>query len=209
MGGIMTSFLDILLLSLLLGIKHSIEPDHVIAVSSLVTESKKISGAMKLGFFWGLGHTVVLFIIGSSFILLKSTLPESISTILESLVGIMLIYFGVKALINRKHEHTHFDAHSGYIKSVIMGVIHGLSGSGALIVLTMSTVATFFEAVNFILIFGFGTIMGMMASTTLISIPFVSSNNTKNLNQSMTIIVSAISIFYGIYYTISHIAAMI
>lgn len=205
----MNPIIEVLILSLLLGIKHSIEPDHVIAVSTIVTKSKKIDNAMKLGLFWGLGHTAVLFVIGGAFILLKGTVSESISSSLEVLVGFMLIYFGFKALTSPHGNHSHQDLKSGYFRSILMGVIHGLSGSGALIILTMSTVKTPLEGINFILIFGFGTILGMMASTTMISLPFVATSGTEAINKKITVGVSIISILYGVYYTLTHLIAVL
>ncbi|MBS4214616.1 urease accessory protein UreH domain-containing protein [Neobacillus rhizophilus] len=218
-------FLSVLALGFVLGIKHAIEPDHVIAVSTIASQSKKLLRSSLAGVFWGIGHTATLFIIGIIIILMKGEIPEKWVMSLEFLVGIMLVYLGVSTVLSfknihlhqhnhdeeehkhvhshnfsGKHEHKHKHKNVSYLKSMVIGLIHGLAGSGAMVLLTMSTVNSVWEAAIYILIFGVGTIIGMLFFTTIIGIPFVFSSKKVGLNKSLTQITGLISILFGIFY---------
>jgi len=218
-------FLSILALGFALGIKHAIEPDHVIAVSTIASQSKKLFKSTLAGVFWGIGHTATLFIIGVILILMKGEIPEKWAMSLEFLVGIMLVYLGLTTITSfknihvhqheqdeDKHKHVHSHSHDGqhlhkhqprnvsYMKSLFIGLVHGLAGSGAMVLLTMSTVKNVWEAAVYILIFGVGTILGMLFFTTIIGIPFVFSAKKRVLNQTLSRLTGVISIVFGMYY---------
>lgn len=204
-------FLSILALGFVLGIKHAIEPDHVIAVSTIASQSKKLFRSSLAGVFWGIGHTATLFIIGIILILMKGEIPEKWAMSLEFLVGIMLVYLGVSTVLLFKNIHVHQHEHDGekhvhhhknvsYMKSLMIGLVHGLAGSGAMVLLTMNTVKSVWESVIYILIFGVGTITGMLFFTTIIGIPFVFSAKKLSLNKTLTQITGAISVAFGIFY---------
>lgn len=203
--------LSILALGFVLGIKHAIEPDHVIAVSTIASHSKKLSRSSLSGVYWGIGHTATLFLIGVLFILLKGEIPEKWAMSLEFLVGVMLVYLGIRAVgfFKNVHEHEHErererergQGHpTSYAKSAVVGLIHGLAGSGAMILLTMNTVDSLWEGAFYILIFGVGTIVGMLLFTTLIGIPFVLSAKKLTLNKKLTQITGIVSVTFGVYY---------
>ncbi|PIC64081.1 urease accessory protein UreH [Sporosarcina sp. P13] len=211
-------FLSILSLGFVLGIKHAIEPDHVIAVSTIASQSKKLSRSSLAGVFWGIGHTATLFIVGIILIFLKGDIPEKWAMSLEFLVGIMLVYLGITTILSLKKIHTHGHAgeeHKGqhghnhqhknvsYVKSMLIGLVHGLAGSGAMVLLTMSTVKSAWEGAIYILIFGAGTVIGMLFFTTIIGIPFVFSAKKLNLNKTLTQIIGVISVSFGVYYMYS------
>ncbi|WP_226665229.1 urease accessory protein UreH [Metabacillus litoralis] len=201
------SFISVLFLGFILGIKHSIEPDHIIAVATIAGKTKKLSRSSLAGVFWGIGHTFTLFIVGMFFIIMKGQLPEVWTLSLEMFVGFMLIYLGITSMVgtkknSRNPEHTHqVKEKTPYLKSMIIGSIHGIAGSAALVLLTMSTVKTIWEGALYILIFGCGTIIGMLCFTTLIGIPFTISKQ-KNLTLNTLLIRTAgvISFFFGLYY---------
>lgn len=217
--------LSILALGFVLGIKHAIEPDHVIAVSTIASRSKNLWRSSLAGVFWGIGHTVTLFIVGMILMLMKGEIPEKWAMSFEFLVGIMLVYLGMTSILSFKnihlhkyghdgveHKHVHAEGHSGkhdhghqhkgisYVKSMIVGLVHGLAGSAAMILLTMSTVKSVWEGSIYILIFGAGTVIGMLFFTTIIGIPFVLSAKKENINKALSQITGAISTGFGIYY---------
>jgi ABC-type nickel/cobalt efflux system permease component RcnA len=219
------TFLSVLALGFILGIRHAIEPDHVIAVSTIASQSKKLWHASLAGVFWGIGHTVTLFIVGIIIILMKGEIPEKWAMSLEFLVGIMLVYLGIKTIIAFKHIHIHRHTHDGedhkhvhthtnsgshehkhqhrntrYLNSLLIGLVHGLAGSGAMVLLTMSTVKSVGEAAIYIFIFGGGTILGMLFFTTIIGIPFVLSKKRTSISGSLGILTGVISTIFGVYY---------
>ena len=107
------SFLSILALGFVLGIKHAIEPDHVIAVTTIASQSKKLLRSSLAGVFWGIGHTATLFIVGVILIFMKGEIPEEWAMSLEFLVGIMLVYLGVTTILSFKNIHIHQHEHDG------------------------------------------------------------------------------------------------
>jgi sulfite exporter TauE/SafE len=208
------SFLSILALGFVLGIKHAIEPDHVIAVSTIASQSKKLFRSSLAGVFWGIGHTATLFIVGIILLIMKGQIPEKWAMSLEFLVGIMLVYLGISTITSLKKIHVHQHEHDSetinqhgnqqknlsYIKSMVIGLVHGLAGSGAIVLLTMSTVKSVLESAFYILIFGFGTVIGMLFFTTILGISFIFSAKRLKLNKTLTQITGVVSTVFGIYY---------
>jgi len=217
------NFFNILILGFILGIKHAVEPDHIIAVSTIASQSKKLLRSSLAGVFWGIGHTLTIFSVGMVFILIKGEIPLNWAMSMEFLVGIMLVYLGVSSYLSYKknkihvHEHEHegfmhnhfhlkLSIHNhnkkgiSYFKSVIIGFVHGLAGSAAMIILTMSTVNNPVQGAFYIAVFGLGTVVGMLIFTTIIGIPFVLSSKRTSINLRLTLFAGFISIFFGLYY---------
>ena len=98
-------------LGLLLGLRHSLDPDHVVAVSTIVSEYRNPFRSFWVGVSWGLGHTTTLLLIGIVIIALRLTIPDRLSLLLEFLVGIMLVGLGVQVIYKwrkgRLHQHLH------------------------------------------------------------------------------------------------------
>jgi len=219
------SLLSTLAFGFILGIKHAIEPDHVIAVSTIASRSKKLWRSSLAGVFWGIGHTATLFIVGLVLILMNGEIPDKWAMSLEFLVGIMLVYLGITSILSFKNIHTHEHEHDGelhkhfhshkydsehehkhqhkdvfYMKSMLVGLVHGLAGSAAMTLLTMSTVKSVWEGAVYILVFGVGTVVGMLLFTTVIGIPFVISAKKIKINKALTQITGVISTAFGFYY---------
>lgn len=198
------SLLSVLLIGLILGIKHSTEPDHIIAVATIVSKSKKLSQSTLTGVFWGIGHTSTLFIVGMMLVLMKGQMPDKWALSLEFLVGMMLVFLGTKSVFFCKNKltnkHSHAYDRSSFIKVTLIGFVHGLAGSAAMVLLTMSTVSNEWEGALYILIFGLGTILGMLSVTTIIGIPFVFSKKDMSINRFLTQFAGGVSFLFGIYY---------
>lgn len=209
-----------------LGIKHALEPDHVIAVSTIVSSNRKVSNAIKVGLFWGLGHTLTLLILGLLLIAFKVQVPDQLGSFLEMLVGVMLVYLGAKSLIRLKksrlhvHEHHHHNSQHHHVhshqhtsdhdhqhlsdqmsfKSALIGMVHGVSGSGALVLLVLMTVDTTVEAVGFISIFGLGTAIGMLMSTLMIVSLLKATERHAKTSGRLTTATGWISVCFGLFY---------
>jgi len=187
------STFSVLVIGFMLGLQHAVEADHLAAVSTIVSEKKNLLTASLVGGLWGVGHTVSLFAVGVLVILLKLQISETTETRLEALVGVMLILLGINALRKlstdkvhvhvhehgeREHLHIHAhreaaeESHHGFsVRSVFIGMVHGLAGSAALMLLIVPTIASPALALLYILIFGVGSIGGMMAMSFLIGLP--------------------------------------
>src|SRR5210317_969334 len=105
--------MELLLLGLLIGIHHALEADHLAAVASLVTKEKNLNKrrAMHHGIFWGLGHTLTLFIVGLTFLYLDTLVPDNIAQNLEFIVGIMLLGLGAHVIYRLYRDRIHFHHH--------------------------------------------------------------------------------------------------
>ncbi|WP_353616276.1 sulfite exporter TauE/SafE family protein [Bacillus sp. es.034] len=198
---IQSGLLSILLLGFTLGIKHATEPDHVIAVSTIASQTKRLSRSSLAGIFWGLGHTAILLLIGIIVISFGQHISGSIALSLELIVGMMLVYLGLSGFKSDKAINVVAIKHF-HKKSFLIGGIHGLAGSAALVIMTTAQAQNSREAFLFMLIFGVGTIFGMLLFTTILGLPFLLSLRQKKLSINITRVASIISIVYGVYYMI-------
>lgn len=109
--------LGVLSLGLVYGLKHATEVDHIVAVSTIVSEHRKLSHAAWVGGLWGAGHTISLAVVGSLVLAMRIVIPEQLAGFLELAVALMIIFLGVSATAKafgkrgdfHLHEHTHDD----------------------------------------------------------------------------------------------------
>lgn len=219
----------VLMLGLVLGFKHATEPDHVVAISTIVSGSSKLAKAARIGAVWGLGHTLTLLVIGIVLLSMKWQLSEAFKTVSEALVGAMIVALGAyniwkfreKKVHAHSHRHDsqdrphlHFHGHSNpeshqhqhiepsYVKAAIIGIVHGVAGSGLMVILVMDTTQTMQQALSYIVAFGGGTVLGMTGFSILISTPFLLLNrkgiNLKNRGHQA---INYFSILFGVFYT--------
>lgn len=185
-------------LTIYAGLEHAFEADHLLAINTLVSHRENLKQSLKDGIFWGIGHTTTIFLVGILMIGFKLNIGENIFKNFEAGVGIMLIFLGIyrmsKLYFPKQHIHTHNTSRAAFG----VGLIHGLAGSGALVVLVISQMKTPFEGLMYILIFGLGSIFGMFLAAYLFSIPYTKSVlKSKKLQASLVIISSLLCIIYG------------
>jgi len=221
---------SILLLGFLIGMRHAIEADHVAAVASLVTRSSGFAESMRLGSIWGLGHTLTLFLFGSLAIAMDVSISEQLAHTLEFVVGIMLLLLGMDVIRRvmreriqfQTHQHDngicHFHAYShagvkehaaahahrhpkGFpVRALLVGMMHGMAGSAALIMLALQTVSSPATGLLYILLFGLGSIVGMALLSIAITIPVCrSAGRLPWLHNGLQLSVGAATIFLGSY----------
>jgi ABC-type nickel/cobalt efflux system permease component RcnA len=219
--------LSLLLIGFLIGMRHALEADHVAAVASLISRRCNMNNTLKQGAVWGLGHTITLLLFGSVAILIDSAISEQLAATLEFAVGLMLILLGFDVLRRlykeRVHFHLHrhgqkthhFHAHShaadkehansehqhshGFPKrALLIGLMHGMAGSAALIILTLHTVQSPITGLLYILFFGIGSIIGMAVLSVIIAIPLrYSSNGLTWLYNGLQAIVGVATLSLG------------
>jgi sulfite exporter TauE/SafE len=214
-------------LGLILGVKHALDADHLIAVSTIVSEHKNLKWASLIGAFWGLGHTATLFAVGLVVIGLRVTIPERLALGLEFLVAVMLVVlglnilwqsFGVEKIHLHTHSHnpethTHFHVHGSpeqdhshrhpfrsMRKPFLVGMVHGLAGSAALMLLVLTTIPSPLAALGYIVIFGFGSVGGMLILSSMIGLPFIlTAQRFSRLNRWIRVVAAVASIAFGVY----------
>jgi high-affinity nickel permease len=219
-------------LGFILGLKHAIEADHVVAVSAIVTEHKSIWKSALVGAMWGIGHTLALLVAGLALLLMRSRIPEHVEHALETAVALTIVVLGVGVLLRlfrgktihaHAHEHDghahlhlhthdhgaeHIHAHQHALpwrgKAVFVGVIHGLAGSGALTVLVMQQLPTVITGLVYILVFGVGTIGGMLLMSGLVSVPIAAAAGRYDKLHGLICTLAGLgSVVFGIYYAYS------
>ncbi len=170
-----------------------------------------------IGAFWGAGHTTTLVLVGLSVYLLSVNIPDVFFLSSEFIVGLMLIFLAITTLSNKKlfkikhmhahahedgtvhtHPHDHTSDHKHGHKSYLIGCLHGLAGSGALLVVIAGTLSSPQDILSFILIFGAGSIIGMTLVSSLIGIPFALSNKAVSLEKTLRWIVGSVSFLIGV-----------
>jgi hypothetical protein len=195
----------ILGLGFLIGMQHALEADHIAAVSSIAARRSHVADIVKHGLTWGLGHTLTLFAFAGAAILLGHAIPESVARPLETAVGLMLVGLGGHVLWRlwrdrvHFHQHSHGDgtvhfhahSHAGETKphartahahehgfrwrTLLIGLMHGMAGSAALLVLTVSQASSPAAGLGYIALFGIGSMIGMGALSTVIAVPLAVS----------------------------------
>jgi ABC-type nickel/cobalt efflux system permease component RcnA len=250
----MITLISIIALGFFLGMRHATDPDHVIAVTTIVSRQRSIRHAALIGILWGLGHTITIFLVGSAIILFGVVIPPRLGLTMELSVGLMLILLGVLNLTgftrwitetltpaalhaDGQAAHAHPHQHGDYIHShphhhepeshghaenatpvgwmdrtfgqlgvyqavrpLAIGLVHGLAGSAAVALLVLTTIRDARWAIVYLLVFGIGTIAGMMLITAAIALPFkYSQTRFARLNQGLAIASGLLSIAFGIF----------
>lgn len=213
-------FAAILGLGLLLGMKHALDADHVVAVSTIVAENRKLWRSALIGAFWGLGHTLTLLLVGIAILIFKLTIPEKLALGFEFAVGVMLVILGLLVVRKMVHErwhlhihehegqaHLHWHSHKGIpdhdhvhlpMRSLFVGMVHGLAGSAALMLLILATMKSVWQGILYILVFGLGSMGGMMLITMAISLPFLWAARLEEARRAITALAGLVSISLGI-----------
>ncbi|MDR1555727.1 MAG: hypothetical protein LBS88_01680 [Tannerellaceae bacterium] len=212
----------LLIYALYEGLLHAFEADHILAVTNIVSQRNKIFPALKDGILWGLGHTSTIFLIGIIMIFFKVNIPDSSFSYFEAAVGLMLILVASYRLYvffkkersetvhTHKHEHAgenrmphihvHFRNENLHKASYGIGLVHGLAGSGALVVLVMTQIKTLTSSLLYLAIFGVGSIIGMTLVAGVFSVPFSKKLiNLRWLRTALVLVSSVLCFAYGCY----------
>jgi len=217
----MITFLSIIAIGFFLGMRHATDPDHVIAVTTIVSRQNKISRAAWTGIFWGVGHTLTIFVVGTAIILFGVVIPARLGLSMELSVALMLVLLGAMNVaafmrsarsvpsVESGETHSHPHSHGDYVhthphshapeshphavdktpvarmdrlfgkigiyrqlRPLVVGIVHGLAGSAAVALLVLTTIRDPRWAIAYLLVFGVGTVAGMMLITMSIASAF-------------------------------------
>lgn len=188
-----------LAIGFLLGLRHALEADHIAAVAALVTGMTSTRQAMIRGIAWGSGHTLTLLALGGTVALLGTEIPAAVERWLELAVGVMLVLIGLDTIRSYRRLHVHEHHHGGEShvhihahdlardhddgahrhahrslssgRALAVGMVHGLAGSAALVVLAAASFDTAAGALGFVALFGVGSIAGMAVMSAIVALP--------------------------------------
>jgi hypothetical protein len=248
----MIGFFSILAVGFFLGMRHATDPDHVIAVTTIVSNQRNVVRSALIGAFWGVGHTVTIFVVGAGIILFNLVIPVRLGLSMELSVSVMLIILGVAnvagflrsmpaSAIPAQDEaevvHSHSHSHGGYIHShshvhlpesyphspdhtpltwldhafgrnglyqylrpFVIGVVHGLAGSAAVALLVLTTIRNVHWAIAYLLIFGVGTIAGMMLITMSLASAFtIAGRGREKFSRRLAFASGLLSLGFGLF----------
>jgi high-affinity nickel-transport protein len=246
-----TSLAVVVALGFFLGMRHATDPDHVIAVSTIVARYRRPRHAALIGIAWGIGHTLTILAVGGGIILLGWVIPARVGLSLEFSVGVMLMVLGaltLKGAIRRATEtiaqageddgvtHAHPHRHGDYVHShqhhhhpdthphgaeqtplarldrwlggmrlyqlarpLVVGLVHGLAGSAAVALLVLAAIGNSGWAVVYLLVFGLGTVVGMMLVTLLVAWPFAYAGaRMDGWQRGLRLASGAVSLAFGL-----------
>src|SRR6266851_1976872 len=200
----MFTLLPIAALGFFLGIRHATDPDHVIAVSTIVSRERGIQSAALIGILWGVGHTFTILAAGGAIVLFGVVIPSRVGLTMEFSVALMLILLGgttVSGILRpRGHPHVHGD----YVHAHPHGHEPDHHGHGEqetpLARLVVATIHDAALSLAYLLVFGLGTIAGMMLITVAIAIPFAyTARRFLGVNRSLALGAGLLSIGFGLF----------
>lgn len=221
--GVMTTLLPSLV-GLTLGMRHALEPDHLAAVSALASEERGGAKAgLWLGIFWGLGHSLSLFAVGGSLTLLGAQMPAHLSLGFELAVAVMVVALGLRAVARAivegragaehthahgalkhthaaPHGHLHLSRWTLATRPLLVGLMHGLAGSGALTALVLQELPGAVERLSYIATFGVGSVVGMSLLTGLAGVPVRRLARAPRLAASLLLCAGLVSTGIGIWW---------
>ena len=186
----------VLALGFLLGMRHATDPDHVVAVSTIVTRQRTLRDGVWMGAAWGLGHTVTIILVGGAIVTFRLVIPPALELTMEMTVGLMLIVLGVwniTSVVQRAREAL------GVLRPLVVGLVHGLAGSAGVALLVLTTIGDPRWALAYLMVFGVGTIVGMMLITLVIAAPVMAaSRRLANVAGHLRVASGLLSLGFGL-----------
>jgi high-affinity nickel-transport protein len=162
------------LIGFTVGFRHAFEADHLAAVTTLATREAGWMRGARLGVVWGVGHTLSIAAVAALLIVLGVGIPDTFFAASELGVAVLLVALGVWALLAeaRRDAHTHPHVHAPVAVRTAtgalgFGVVHGLAGSGAVIVLLIAASSHLSVQAGYLAAFGVGTVLGMSIASLL------------------------------------------
>jgi len=220
-----TSLAAALGVGFLLGLRHALDADHIAAMSALLSRKRGVLDSCLRGTFWGIGHTSALLAAGAVVMAFKLQISPEFERGVETVVAAVLVLLGADVLrrafgavtlhrhphVHGEGGHSHVHVHLGDVAThrhvhslreapppLLLGLLHGLAGSGALVVLVMATMPSPGAALLYILVFGIGSTVGMLALSGLIGLPFALAGGSRAVGPPLQALVGAASIVIGV-----------
>ena len=248
----MVAVLSLTLLGFFLGMRHATDPDHVVAISTIVTRQPTIRAAVVIGGLWGVGHSLTIVAVGGAIVLFTIVIPPRVGLSMEMAVALMLIVLGMWNLTGILEHirgfrqsgrngpgafHVHSYNHGSYgrrhaldrgaelhghhddqatvswldrrlgslsvyqiLRPLIVGLVHGLAGSAAVALLVLALIKNPWWAMAYLVLFGIGTIAGMMLITTAIgAVVAYASSRSSRIERWLRLASGVLSLGFGLF----------
>jgi high-affinity nickel-transport protein len=189
--------LSVLVIGFLLGMRHATDADHVVAVTTIVSRHASFARAARVGALWGLGHTLTLLGVGGAMVLFKLVMPPWLGLTLELLVAVMLVVLGIASVIGGGRSNRVIESNS---RPLIVGTVHGMAGSAAFTLLALPLIASPLLAAGYLVLFGVGTVAGMVAVTIAVALPSLyAASRMERAHRTLRLAAGFASIAFGLY----------
>ncbi|WP_394844665.1 hypothetical protein LZC95_47375 [Pendulispora brunnea] len=189
------------------GVRHAMEPDHLAAVSTFVAEQRTPRATVTFAAAWGFGHALMLLFVGGALMLLGREMPPALADVFELGVSFMLVGLGVRGLVHalrayrgelvQHHRHDGLPTHTHVGRPLIVGLMHGLAGSGALTALVLGQVGSPVAGLGFMALYGFGAMLGMALLAGVAGVPLARIVRSPLGMPIMLAVTGAISLVVG------------
>jgi high-affinity nickel-transport protein len=202
------TLLPLVALGFFLGVRHATDPDHVVAVGTIVSAERRARSAAMIGVLWGIGHTVTMLLAGGAIVGFGLVVPPRVGLTVELSVALMLIVLGALGIAGAGRPTTSRPRHRRpgglglyhVARPLVVGAVHGLAGSAAVGLLVVATIGDPLRSLVYLLVFGLGTIAGMMVITTAIALPFVyTARRLLGVNRSLAVATGVLSVGLGLF----------
>jgi high-affinity nickel-transport protein len=182
--------------SLLLGMRHATDADHIVAVSTIVAHERSVWRASRVGAIWGLGHTLTIFVVGGAIILFKLAFTPRLGLSMELSVALMLVVLGLLNLFDVRWRA----GSQSTTRPFVVGAVHGMAGSAAVTLLILPLIEDPRWAVLYLVVFGAGTMAGMALVTAAIAAPVMyRPARMQRVERSIRLVSGAVSLVFGLY----------
>lgn len=218
------SLFSLVALGFFLGMRHATDPDHVVAVATIVARERSLRGAGLIGALWGAGHTLTILLVGGAIIVFGLVLPVRLGLSLEFSVAVMLVLLGGLNVVTflrelrsgqAAHGHPHGPgeaaqgeaptsggerARRGSWRPLLVGVVHGLAGSAAVALMVLATIREAAWAMVYLGCFGAGTVAGMMLVTSAMAAPLaLAARRSSALGRHLGWVSGLLSVGFGLF----------
>ena len=195
--------LTAVLLGFLLGLRHAFDPDHVIAVSTIVARHRSTWTASWIGVCWGIGHGATILAIGFLVIALQVAIPDGFARSIELGIGVLLMLLGILNLLAARPASSlpsrDAPTRASLARPAAIGFAHGLAGSAPVALLAMAAMPGSAAALVYLLVFALGTIAGMVAFSVVLVAPFARLGASAPFSRWVTAGTGMLSLLFGAY----------
>jgi len=208
------------------GMGHAVEPDHLAAVSTLIAERRTAREGVFFATAWGVGHALMLLVVGGTLFVLRAQMPAHLADLFEVVVGLMLVGLGLRALrraasvapagsprsvhyhgaIEHAHTapapHVHVGGWTLARRPLLVGVVHGLAGSGALTAFVVANLRCVGSALLFMAVYGFGAALGMALLAAAAMWPLARFAHERRVVTALMRASGAVSLVLGVAWSV-------
>jgi len=203
-----TTLLIVVAVSVLLGLRHAGDPDHLAAVTTMIASGKERAArrAARLGFTWGLGHATSLFVFGLPVILYSAYLPAEVQRAAETSVGFMIVLLSLLLLLRWRrgvyhHASLHTHATRTGLQAYGIGVVHGMGGTAGVGLLLLAAIQSRMLAIAALAVFASCTAVSMAALSTGFGLALASAPVRRSFHV-LAPALGAASLAFGVWYAL-------